>query len=223
VIGLTSSAIDMAGISADAQKELVKDQRKLTVLEAQRATLAKAGQPTAKIDRKIADVKGEMAALQAVKEGKIDAATFKIQNEFLGGIDEGLGEAAKNPELLFYKIKTNAYKFSWALIPISVPFVWLLFPFSRRFRLYDHTVFVTYSLCFMSLLVVAGLVFGAAGMTGLAGLLWLLPPFHMYRQLKGAYSLRRAGALWRTALLTIFAMIVVGLFSAVLVGVGTFD
>jgi hypothetical protein len=98
VIGLTSSAIDMAGISADAQKELVKDQRKLTVLEAQRATLAKAGQPTAKIDRKIADVKGEMAALQAVKEGKIDAATFKIQNEFLGGIDEGLGEAAKNQD-----------------------------------------------------------------------------------------------------------------------------
>ena len=46
---------------------------------------------------------------------------------------------AKNPELVFYKLKTNAYKFSWALIPISVPFVWLLFPFSRRFRLYDHT------------------------------------------------------------------------------------
>ena len=53
-----------------------------------------------------------------------------------------------------YKLKTNAYKFSWLLIPLSVPFVWLLFPFSRRFRLYDHTVFVTYSLCFMSLLVV---------------------------------------------------------------------
>ena len=57
----------------------------------------------------------------------------------------------------------------------------------------------------------------------MAGLLWLIPPFHMYRQLKGAYSLGRAGALWRTALLTIFATIVMALFSAVLVGVGTFD
>ena len=66
-----------------------------------------------------------------------------------------LNQAAKNPELLFYKLKTNAYKFSWALIPISVPFVWLLFPFSRRFKLYDHTVFVTYSLCFMMLLLAA--------------------------------------------------------------------
>ena len=104
-----------------------------------------------------------------------------------------------------------------------MPFVWLLFPFSRRWRLYDHTVFVTYSLCFMSLLVVAGLVLGAFGITGLAGLLWVLPPFHMYRQLKGAYGLGRWGAIWRTSLLTIFAMIVIALFSAVLVGVGTYD
>ena len=44
-----------------------------------------------------------------------------------------------------------------------MPFVWLLFPFSRRFRLYDHTMFVTYSLCFMSLLVVAGVILQAIG------------------------------------------------------------
>ena len=222
VIGLTSSAIDMAGISADAQKELVKDQRKLTVLEAQRATLAKAGQPTAKIDRKIADVKGEMAALQAVKEGKIDAATFKIQNEFLGGIDEGLGEAAKNPELLFYKIKTNAYKFSWALIPISVPFVWLLFPFSRRFRWYDHTVFVTYSLCFILLLLSVGSIIALVSQS-VASIAWFVPPIHMYRQLRGAYGVSRWGAIWRTSMLTVFAFMAIGLFASLLVGMGAFD
>jgi hypothetical protein len=222
VIGLTSSAIDMAGISADAQKELVKDQRKLTVLEAQRATLAKAGQPTAKIDRKIADVKGEMAALQAVKEGKIDAATFKIQNEFLGGIDEGLGEAAKNPELLFYKIKTNAYKFSWALIPISVPFVWLLFPFSRRFRWYDHTVFVTYSLCFILLLLSVGSIIALVSQS-VASIAWFVPPIHMYRQLRGAYGVSRWGAIWRASMLTVFAFMAIGLFASLLVGMGAFD
>ena len=54
---------------------------------------------------------------------------------------------------MLFKLKSNGYKYSWALIPLSVPFVWLLFPFSSRFRLYDHTVFVTYSLCFMLLLV----------------------------------------------------------------------
>lgn len=222
VIGLTSSAIDMTGISADAQKELVKDQRKLTVLETQRTTLAKAGQPTAKVDRKIADVKGEMAALQAVKEGKIDAATFKIQNEFLGGLDEGLGEAAKNPELLFYKIKTNAYKFSWALIPISVPFVWLLFPFNRRFRWYDHTVFVTYSLCFMMLLLSVGSIIALVSQS-VASIAWFVPPIHMYRQLRGAYGVSRWGAIWRTSMLTVFAFMAIGLFASLLVGMGAFD
>jgi hypothetical protein len=192
------------------------------VLEAQRATLAKAGQPTAKIDRKIADVKGEMAALQAVKEGKIDAATFKIQNEFLGGIDEGLGEAAKNPELLFYKIKTNAYKFSWALIPISVPFVWLLFPFNRRFRWYDHTVFVTYSLCFMMLLLSVGSIIALVSQS-VASIAWFVPPIHMYRQLRGAYGVSRWGAIWRTSMLTVFAFMAIGLFASLLVGMGAFD
>ena len=84
-------------------------------------------------------------------------------------------------------------------------------------------MFVTYSLCFMSLLVVAGILFQSVGLTALAGLLWLIPPFHIYRQLKGAYGLCRGGALWRTALLTIFALVVVFLFAAALVGLEFFD
>ena len=109
--------------------------------------------------------------------------------------------------------KTNAYKFSWALIPISVPFVWLLFPFSRRFRLYDHTVFVTYSLCFMTLLVVAGSCWSAsAGASSSRRSLFFIPPFHMYRQL-GRLRARRASARsGGRSLLTIFAFIAVGLF-----------
>jgi hypothetical protein len=133
-----------------------------------------------------------------------------------------LGEAAKNPELLFYKLKTNAYKFSWALIPISVPFVWLLFPFSRRFRVYDHTVFVTYSLCFMMLLLAASSVVGIVS-DSIAGLAFFVPPFHMYRQLKGTYGLSRGAALWRTGLLVIFAFIAISLFAGLLVAIGAFD
>ncbi len=67
-------------------------------------------------------------------------------------------KAKENPSLLIYKLQTNAYKFSWALIPISVPFLWLLFLHRRRYRrykAYDHTVFVTYSIAFMSLGVIA--------------------------------------------------------------------
>jgi hypothetical protein len=219
VIGLTSHT-SKAEVTADAAKELQKDERKLAKLQQLRGTAT--GPAAAKLDEKIADLKGEITALEVVKAGKIDSATVKIQTEFLGGIDERLGNAAKNPELLFYKVKTNAYKFSWALIPISVPFVWLLFPFTRRFKLYDHTVFVTYSLCFMMLLLSAASLIGLIS-DALASLAWFVPPIHMYRQLRGTYTLGKSAALWRTAGLTIFAFMAISLFASLLVMLGAFD
>jgi hypothetical protein len=51
-------------------------------------------------------------------------------------------------------------------------------------------------------------------------MLFLVPPFHMYRQLKGAYQLGRFGTWWRTILLVTFAFIVAGLFFAVVAAVG---
>jgi hypothetical protein len=222
VIGLTSHGIDTTKAQASAVKSLQKDQAKLNRLVQQRADAAKAGEATAKYDEKIADVKGEMAALQALKDGKIDPTTFKFQNEYLDDLNPVLGNAAKDPQLLFYKIKTNAYKFSWALIPISVPFVWLLFPFSRRFRLYDHTVFVTYSLCFMMLLLATGSLVGLVA-ASIASLFWFVPPIHMYRQLRGAYAVSKWGATWRTAVLTVFAFMAIGLFASLLVTLGLFE
>jgi hypothetical protein len=224
VVGMTSSsgrATERA--QADALKELSKDQQKLAVLQGQRAGMT--GPAAAALDDKIKDLTGEITALQAVKDGKADA-NIAFASDFLGGLGEAFGdqlnEAAKNPELLFFKLKTNAYKFSWALIPISVPFVWLLFPFSRRFKLYDHTVFVTYSLCFMMLLLAASSVVGLVS-DSLAGIAFFVPPFHMYRQLRGTYGLSKGGAIWRASLLTIFAFIAISLFVSFLVMVGAFE
>ena len=118
-----------------------------------------------------------------------------------------------NPQLAIYKAQTNAYKYSWALIPLSVPFVWLLFPFSRRFGAYDHAVFATYSITFMiALVAVASLLFYAGwGATG--AFLLLYAPFHMWRQLRGTYALGRFGATWRMLALSLFAWIAIGLFA----------
>ena len=220
VVGLTSNTTQAASkAKADAVHELKKDQAKLTALQSQRA--AATGRDAARLDGKIAGVKNEMTALEEVKDGRIDAS-IHFADDFLGGFSDKFNEAAKNPELVFYKLKTNAYKFSWALIPISVPFVWLLFPFSRRFRLYDHTVFVTYSLCFMMLLLAASSLIGVVS-DSLASLAWFVPPVHMYRQLRGTYALSNRAALWRTALLTIFAFIAISLFASLLVAVGAFE
>jgi hypothetical protein len=206
----------------DFARELTKEKQKLTVLEQQR--IGAIGPVAAKLDEKITDQKTEIKAMEAVRSGGINSKAFDIDTLGLApSLSDAVRKARNNPELVAYKLKTNAYKFSWLIIPLSVPFVWLLFPFSRRFRLYDHTIFVTYSLCFMTLLVVVGVFFQSIALTSLAGFLWLIPPFHMYRQLKGAYGLGRWGAIWRTTLLTMFALIVISMFAALLVGMGTFE
>ena len=128
-------------------------------------------------------------------------------------------QASENPELLMTNIQDSASKFSWLLIPMSVPFLWLLFPLRRR-HLYDHTVFVTYSLSFMMLLVIAGGLLVAAGATAVAGFLFFVPPFHMYRQLKGAYQLGWFSALVRTMALVTFAFVAAGLFLVAAVAIG---
>lgn len=48
----------------------------------------------------------------------------------------------------------------------------------------------------------------------------LVPPIHMYRQLRGACGLGRVSALLRTILLLIFAMMAASLFMLLLVALG---
>ncbi|HEX8513021.1 MAG TPA: hypothetical protein VF688_07925, partial [Allosphingosinicella sp.] len=134
-------------------------------------------------------------------------------------------KAKENPTLLAYKLQTNAYKFSWALIPISVPFLWLLFLHRRRYRqykAYDHTVFITYSISFMSLGVIALSLLRLLGVPGKYALLAMtfIPPIHMYRQLRGAYALSRWSALWRTFVLINFAFTAASLFFMLLLALG---
>jgi hypothetical protein len=129
--------------------------------------------------------------------------------------------AKENPKLLIYKVKTSAYKYSWALIPISLPFIWLLFPFRRDVGMYDHAVFATYSLSFMSLLVVALSLAEAGAPENLIPLAAVfIPPFHIYRQLKGAYRLGRVGALWRTMWVLFFSTIATTFFVLFLLVMG---
>ena len=120
-----------------------------------------------------------------------------------------------NPDLAVYKFQQTTYKFAWLLVPFSIPFMWLLFVWKRGFTLYDHGVFVLYSLTFMSILF---LVLGVLGrMNGwFAGLLGTIGtfavPVHMFAQLKGTYGLSIWSALWRTVFLLFFCLFVSTLF-----------
>lgn len=139
------------------------------------------------------------------------------------GFDAKLRKALQNPELLFYKMQQSAYKFSFLLVPLSLPFVWLLFPFRRHTHLYDHTVFTLYSLSFMSLLFVFAVLLARIGLISFGSAMAIsmfVPPVHMFMQLKDAYGLGIGGALVRTVLLSIFAIVVLSLFMVIVMALG---
>jgi hypothetical protein len=162
-------------------------------------------------------------AAEAAEEGNfVVVGGAQSLNQWL---NDAYKKAKENPSLLIYKLQTNAYKFSWALIPISVPFLWLLFLHRRRYRqyrAYDHTVFVTYSIAFMSLGVIALSVLRLIGVPAVVPALAItfVPPVHIYRQLRGAYQLSRWSALWRTFVLINFAFIAASLFFTLLLALG---
>jgi hypothetical protein len=149
---------------------------------------------------------------------------WTLDLEEVGWIEAGLDKWQKNPGLMLYKLQTNFYKFSWLLIPLSIPFVWLLFVWKRRFRAYDHAIFVTYSLGFMTMLILALVLAGLGGVsaTQIALASILIPPLHIYKQLRGTYDLSRFSALWRLSVLTVFITIILGLFTSLLMLLGLF-
>lgn len=167
------------------------------------------------VERTLAELQGERG------NGGFQLVGADIRTGW-GRLDKGIEKLRENPSLALYKLQSNFYKFSWLLIPISVPFVWLLFFWTRRFRMYDHSVFVTYSLSFMSLLAIGLTILGLMRVHEAVIVLsaLLIPPIHIFRQLKGAYRLHWVSALIRTILLTNFCFITATLFFTLLLGIG---
>ena len=225
-----------AGVTTSFDNGLANTRAELAKQLRARAVAVAAHQSTTAIDAEIKDSQDNIRVLaemktQGVGKAIADAAARDRAEASAAGektvdhdhfnsnlpiVKEAWESARANPQLALFRLQNAAYKYSWLLIPLSLPFLWLLFPFSRRFRLYDHMVFVTYSLGFMTLLVCVLAPLRAAGATGIENAGVLIPPLHMYRQLKGSYALSRVGALWRTALLSIFSVFALTLWAVVL-------
>lgn len=137
-------------------------------------------------------------------------------------LEHGAREIKDNPSLAFYKLKIAGYKYSWALIPLSVPFMWLLFFWRRDIHLYDHAIFITYSISFMMMFLI---LLTLAAAFGVSGAIWgtalgIVPPLHLYKQMRYAYGLSRFGAWLRLFLLSIAVSIVLMIFFALLLMIG---
>ena len=228
---------EQQGARAELVKEL--DQAKEEVAKASQRLTSAADEDErtdAKqdLDEAQADQRGAEAMLSVFDKAAATAsdpgATATVTGEELKALSrlniEGIDvkadgvvkKLARNPDLMFYKFKNTAYKFSFLLIPISLPFLWLMFFWKRDVTTYDHMVFSMYSLSFMSLLFVMIVLLALSTLTSrvIPYLLWL-PPLHMFLQLKETYRLKFFSALWRTLALLISAGTVFVLF-IVLVG-----
>ncbi len=137
-------------------------------------------------------------------------------------LNKGGSKMLQNPGLALYKLQSNGYKFAWLLIPLSLPFVWLVTLGVRGHRFYDHAVFTTYSISFMCLLFVVASVAGWLGIAEglLAAAFAVAPAAHLYKQLRHAYGLSRAGTVLRMVPLTISIVFVLTLFFTILLMLG---
>jgi hypothetical protein len=232
----TAEALNKAKVQVADQAG--KAQVRLDHLREKRQDKAADPAKAAVLDRQIADAQKEVASLRgaaaripteakdAVRVGQVKAGgqtyNFDVQQGVkemdvetgFSAIDRQIHHVKDNPALYAYKLKMASYKFSWALIPISVPFIWLLFAWRRDVGFYDHAIFAIYSLSAMTLLVVCLIALYLVGVR--SSWLWLafltLPWVHVYRQLKGTYRLGRFGALWRTPTLLVMTSVTSLLF-----------
>lgn len=234
-----SAGLEDAGREVAAER--VEAERKLDRLTGELAAARESGAPTAALERRLTAERTENALRERAAAAALRGASGEEAEEDGGNqgfnvlsetgwkaLDDAVDKAERNPSLLLYKLQANAYKFSWALVPISLPFLWILFLHRRRYRrdfdAYDHLVFITYSIAFMSLFAIALSLLRSVGLSdGIIGTAFMLvPPVHIYRQLRGAYSLSRTSALWRTLVLLVFTAFTTSLFLVLLTVLGVF-
>lgn len=230
-VGITTSSGAPGAITSatgDLEKDIAKAKVKLAKAEAKLAAARAAGESAnaaqANAEAARSELHEEEVALRAITDvvaGKETAAAgaapvHKSDVSVTTGnsrLDGTIKQAIKNPEFTLYKIKNAASKFSFLLVPLSLPFLWLMFFWKRGVTMYDHAVFALYSLSFMALLVTALTLFAKAGLDTLVG--WLactVPPLHMFLQLRGTYSLGLASTLWRTLALLFISLTVFVLY-----------
>lgn len=214
-----AAAIDAA--RKEAQEDLQNAQKNLAV--------AKTDAQREKYRERVTEAQSDLAAFD--KAGKA-LGTTNVNLNIEGAtahtgwhaLDHGIEKWQKNPALMMYKLQSASYKFSWLLIPLSLPFLWALFFWKRQYKLYDHAVFITYSITFMSLFYIVVAVVAAIGLGGawLAVAALAIPFVHITRQLKQAYEIGWFSAFMRAWVLTFFISWVLVLFLLILVALGMF-
>jgi hypothetical protein len=233
----------VTGLQVENRAEIETIQGNIDELRAQLSDEGLTAEQRTEIEIEIAGLESERAVMEAIATGDWErvqqiGAEAAARNSDAGQapatepetprtafeerLRRGIKELADNPGLTSYKLKANGYKYSWLLVPLSIPFMWLLFFWRRDIPVYDHAVFVTYSISFMMLLLIVASLLQTAGLNAdvVQRGAQVVALLHLYRQLRGTYGLSRRGALVRLFFLLIAAAIVLIVFLGVLLFIG---
>jgi Protein of unknown function (DUF3667) len=213
----------LANVKARLNKDIAQSQVKVAKAASALAEAEKTGRAVAQAQQDLSVALKVQAALGARRseveqaqsvDGARDKGAFVGQTGWKA-LDDTLKHANDNYDLTMYKLKSTGAKYSFLLVPISLPFLWLLFCRRKDVTMYDHAVFSLYSLSFMALLVSVLFVMNRVGLTTLTvTLLVCVPPVHMFLQLRGTYMLSRTSAIWRTCALMLIASMVLLLYTS---------
>ena len=166
----------------------------------------------------------------AAKTGPEIVPPARVRSDFhMEGVPKGL-EGWLKPRVLYAAahqrefsmvFETWAHRFAILLLPATALMMGLLFAFQRRFFIYDHLIFSMHSLSFMGLLVSVKDIVTAIGVPGgLAGLLVLAMPVHLFAHMQGVYRTGVFGTLLRMALLFVMTCFVLLFGIVLLIAVG---
>ena len=203
--------------ATELRAEIAKTDQRIAGIDRDRAAAVAARRDTKALDRERAalverkrDIDFTAMALGGAGDQGDEASSGHgaHQERVITGwksLDAKIAHAIRDPEFLLFKMEANGYKFSWALILLSMPFMRLFFLWKRGLAMFDHAVFVTYSLSFVSLLMVVMILWTKLAHLNGVALLMLAFPVHLFLQIRGAYHLGVISGLLMTLIVSVMA------------------
>ncbi len=206
----------------DQLKSIIKQEQLISLVESDIKYFKKKIAKLEKADQSKSEGQKDQAASKSASSNDASAKGASIDAELDDSnappwVKNMVAHVETNKALTLYKMKKNASSYAFLLMPISLPFLWMLFMFRRQFVMFDHAVFSLYSLSFMCILLMLIAILARFEFVAISSLLFVfVPPIHMFKQLRDAYSLGFLAAFWRTIALLFIAALSLSLYAALI-------
>lgn len=161
--------------------------------------------------------------LDATQRGVVDHYLDRLridgEPEATQLLRQHLHRAADRPDEVLAVMRNWSERFTVLLLPLAGAMLWLLHLPGRGHTLFDHMIVSIHSLCFASLVLMALFLLGTVT-DGVAGLVLLLLPAHLFGHLRGVYRTSVVGTLLRMAVLFLATVVAAVTLLLVLAAVG---